>query len=258
MTRNGNRSVRLILARVCGIAALAAVAVAVPASAAQAAVTLSKVALSATEVVLNGDAGCGNRTKVSVTVYDPSTDADEVWNVTADVVASNGDIADFLVLNYASRSGNYVTYTDWVFLCGFDGPGRYRVNTEVDWWDDTLSTVRVIENTTSFYLKRPTSLTYNASPEPVKRGTALTHTGRLMFDPYSYGAMYGARGITLKIYFRKYNTSSYVYKGSVVTGSGGYYNRKLTAWDSGVWKVVYAGAAGRQARTMYDAVSVRS
>ena len=62
-----------------------------PASAAQATVTLSKVALSATAVVLNGDAGCGNRTKVSVTVYDPSTAADEVWSVTADVVAPSGD-----------------------------------------------------------------------------------------------------------------------------------------------------------------------
>jgi hypothetical protein len=248
------------LTRRCGTAALAvstATAAALLAAApAQADVSISSVSLSTTTIVLDGDAGCGNRAKVTVKVYDPQPTADEVWGVDADVVAPNGDTVDFLSMSYTSRSGDYATYTDWLYVCGWDTPGSYKLHTTVTWWDDSLVDARTAEKWTSFSVKRPSTLTYNASPEPVKRGSALTHSGQLKLDPYSSGAMYGAKGVTVKFYFRAYNWTNYVYKGSAVTGTGGYYSAKIAAWDSGWWKVVYTGDSWRNGQTKWDEVTV--
>ncbi len=227
------------------------------ASPAQAGVSLSGVSLSTGTAVVNGDAGCGNRTTVTVKVYHPETDLKDVWGVSASVYNPAGDVADFLPLPYARRSGDYVFYTDAVFLCGWEPPGRYRIHTEVDWWDEELGTPRQATADTAFYVKRPTSLTYNASPEPARRGSYLTHSGRLMFDPFAAGAMYGPSGVRLRIAFKKAGTSTFVTKGSVTTGSGGYYLRKLQAWDDGTWRVEFPTNTWRQTRLKYDYVDVR-
>jgi hypothetical protein len=217
-------------------------------------VALSQVTLSTGTVVINGDAGCANRVKVTYKVYDPAPDPDYPVDITAEVVAPNGDASDFLLPAYASRSGDYTYYTDWVFLCGFEPPGRYEIRSEVSWWDRTLNVERVIERTTVFSVKRPTSVTYNAAPEPAKRGSYLTHSGQLKFDPFAPGAMYGAKNITLTIAFKRAGTTSYVNKATVLTGTGGYYSKKLQTWYDGTWRITYPGNTWRQPQVKYDYV----
>ena len=232
------------------VAVTAGLAVAGPASAAE--VSISSVKLSATTVNLDGDAGCGDRSTITLKLYDPARDA----SATADVAfASTGDTADYVLLAQSSQSGDHVTYTGRINLCGFHKPGKYNVLISVEWLDDDFN-FRVEERTLALTVKRPSTLTYNASPEPVKRGKALTHSGQLKRDAYEYGPMYGPKGVTVKFYFRAYSWTNYLYKGSVKTGANGKYSKKITAWDSGWWKAVYEGESWRQGVTKWDEVKV--
>jgi hypothetical protein len=233
----------------CAAAAtvMAVAGLAVAATPAQAAVSIHSVSFSNLAPVLDGDAGCGYRTQLKVTVYDPTGTA----YMTADVAGPTGDTADFLYeTTPAYRNGVWASFLSWVNLCGWNTPGRQRVIISVSDDDFTEATT-----TSYFWLRRPVSLAYNASPEPVRRGSALTHSGRLMFDPYGYGPMFGAAGQPVSIYFRANGASAYVLKGTVTTGSGGYYSRKITATGSGSWKAVYAGDAAHTSQTKRDSVT---
>jgi hypothetical protein len=235
----------------------AATTIVIAASPARADVAIAAITFSTTTVVLDGDAGCGNRTNVTIKIYDPQPSDDELWNVSADVVQPGGDLVDFLAMNYSSRSGDYVYYTDSVFLCGFNKPGSYQVQAKASWWDDSVSDDRLAERTTKFSVVRPTSLTYDATPEPVKKGAKLTQTGQLKFDPVGYGAKYGVKGMTVKFYFKATGSSTWVYKGSAVTGTNGKYSKKITATKTGLWKAVYTGGSTHQSQTKYDTVKVK-
>ncbi|GIF44799.1 hypothetical protein [Actinoplanes xinjiangensis] len=229
---------------------------ALAAAPAQAAPALAGVTLSTGTVVLDGDAGCANRVKVTYKVYDPTAE-ENYADVSADVIGADGDLVDFLYPSQTSRSGDYVYLTDWIFICGgLDGAGRYTIRTELEWYDDDFNS-HVVERVTTFYVKRPTSLTYNATPEPVKRNSALTHGGVLKADPVGYGAKYGLKGAVVKFYFKADGARTYVYKGQATTGTGGRYSRNIKATHSGLWKVVYDGNSFRQPQTAYDAVKVR-
>jgi hypothetical protein len=227
------------------------------ASPARADVSIAGVSISKNTLILDGDAGCGDRIRVTAKVYVPLSSPDEVFSVSADVVRSGGDVVDFLLMNYQSRSGDYVTYADDVFLCGFDAPGTHQVKVEVSWWDDDLSEGREAQRSVYFKLQRPTSLSYNATPEPVRKGAKLTHSGRLLIDPVGWGPKKGVKGVALKFYFKANGAKTYAYKGATVTTSGGKYSKKITATKSGTWKVVYAGSTTRQPQVKYDAVKVR-
>lgn len=231
--------------------------VALAAEPARADVKLSSVTLSTGTVVLDGDAGCANRVKVTFKLYDPQNDTDDVLSLSADVIGPKGDLVDFVYPAQASRSGDYATYTDYIFLCGgLDDPGTYRVHTQLTWWDENLDSY-VVEKFSSFSLKRPTSLTYDASPEPVKKNKALNHRGVLKADPAGYGPKKGLKGAVLKFYFKANGTAKYVYRGQTTTGTGGKYSKNFKATKSGTWKVVYAGSSTRQPQTKYDAVKVK-
>ncbi|MBO3740767.1 hypothetical protein [Actinoplanes flavus] len=251
---------RKSLGRRCAAAALAVftglTTVTLAASPAQAAPAIAGVTLSTGTVVLDGDAGCANRVKVTYKVYNPQAE-DNYISVTADVMGADGDAVDFLWASQASRSGDYAYLTDYVFICGgLDGPGRYTIRTELEWFGDDLVN-HVVERVDTFYVKRPTSLSYDATPEPVKKNSALTHKGVLKTDPVGYGAKYGLKGAVLRFYFKATGAKSYTYKGQTTTGSGGKYSKKFKATKSGTWMVVYSGSSTRQPQTRFDAVKVK-
>ncbi|MEV0896613.1 hypothetical protein [Actinoplanes sp. NPDC049802] len=251
---------RKSFARRCAAAALAVSAglatVALAASPAQAQPRLAGITLSTGSLVLDGDAGCANRVKVTFKVYDPLAE-ENYTDVSADVMGADGDLVDFLWPSQSSRSGDYAYLTDYIFICGsLDGPGRYTIRTELKWSDDDYVN-HVVERVDTFYVKRPTSLTYNATPEPVRKNTALTHSGVLKVDPVKYGPAYGLKGAVLRFYFKANGAKSYTYKGQATTGAGGKYSKKFKATKSGTWKVVYPGSSVRQPQTRYDAVKVK-
>jgi hypothetical protein len=221
---------------------------------AQAAVSVASLSLSPTTAIINGDAGCSYAITVTAKVYDPVADPDQVTDVYATAYDPSGYWVDNIYLRYVSDSGDYLYFNRTLYLCGYDDPGSYKLVTEVNWQDATGADQPAITHTSSFSVKRPTSLTYNASPEPAKKGSYLTHSGRLMFDPYAPGSMYGASGITLTIAFKQAGTASYLTKGTVVTGAGGYYSKKLQTWADGTWRITYPGTSARQSQVKTDYV----
>jgi hypothetical protein len=249
---------RITSARVFGALAVTAAALVVSPTPAQAASTawINTATVSPSTQAINGDSGCADKVKISVNVYDPDKEFGS-GDLTADVFDPSGSESDFVTFYQDSRSGNYFNAHGWFFYCaGFENPGKYHAKIALDWYDDDLNAHESVRDR-YFTIQRPTSLTYNASPEPVKKNSSLTNSGVLKFDPYSYGSMYGASGAKVSFYFKKNGTSTYVSKGSVTTGSGGKYSKKITATASGTWKAVYAGTSTRQAQTMYDGVSIK-
>jgi hypothetical protein len=228
------------------------------ASPAQAApVELAGVELSTGAVVLDGDAGCGNRVMVTVRLYDPPSD-DVTPDVSADVaLAADNELADFLLPRLVRRVGNWAAYTDWVFLCGWETPGRYRVRTEVTWWSDADGASRLVTHDSYFYLQRPTALGYDVAPEGARRGSYLTHSGRLLVDPFGYGNAYGPSGVRLAVSFRRNGTTDYAVMGYVTTKAGGWYSGRIRAWHDGVWRVTYPASPWRQGQTRFDGINLR-
>jgi hypothetical protein len=110
-----------------------------------------------------------------------------------------------------------------------------------------------------FLLKRNStwqSKSFNASPEPVRKGRAISIKARLLIANWntdSYTA-YGAR--TIAIQFRT-PTGSYSTVKTAKTASTGWLSTTVTAGQTGVWRVVYGGnSAAGSAVAVGDAVTV--
>jgi len=112
-----------------------------------------------------------------------------------------------------------------------------------------------------FSLKRRStwqSKSFNAAPEPVKKGRAISIKARLLianWDTDSYTA-YGAR--TIAIQFRTPNGAYSTVK-TAKTAANGWLSTTVTAKQTGVWRVVYGGnSAAGSAVAVGDAVKVVS
>lgn len=81
---------------------------------------------------------------------------------------------------------------------------------------------------------------FNAAPEPVRKGRALTVQGKL--SRYVGGWKPGSGG-TVKIYFRRAGTSSWVLAGTTRSASTGLFRKSFTAKLDGTWRAVYPGSA---------------
>lgn len=214
--------------------------------------TLSSVALSKTVIVVDGNWGCGDRSAVTVKVNEPANQWSSFTNVSAKVVDQNNNDIDYLLMSFKSKSGDTSTYADNINLCGFDQPGRYNLKTEVSWYDG--SNFRTQQRVSAFYVKRPTSLTYNATPEPVKRGSKLHHTGQLKYDAFGYGDYYGPAGVKLTLQFRPTGSSTFVTKGTITTKAQGKFDSTLVATADGTWRLIFPTNNYRQNQTKEDYV----
>jgi hypothetical protein len=94
-----------------------------------------------------------------------------------------------------------------------------------------------------FTLKRRTawqSGSFNASPEPVAKGSAIRIKGRLIRANWDTQAYAGYSGRTVSIEFRTVD-GSYSRVKTATTGTGGYLSTTVTAVRDGVWRVRYLG-----------------
>ena len=84
------------------------------------------------------------------------------------------------------------------------------------------------------------SATFNASPEPVKKGQPITIKGRLRVVDWDIQHYVAYAHRTLSVQFRP---PSGVYKTvkRTTTSSSGWVNTKVTATATGDWRVVYWG-----------------
>src|SRR5688572_16318479 len=61
---------------------------------------------------------------------------------------------------------------------------------------------------------------------------------------------------TVRFYFRKDGTSSYVYKGSTTASAAGYFKRSFTAVTTGTWSARVDRTPTKTPATVYDHVRV--
>ncbi|GAA1590010.1 hypothetical protein [Actinoplanes couchii] len=168
------------------------------------------------------------------------------------VLGSKAGSGDIVKGKKFTQVGTTSTYKGSLNLCGKDTAGRWTadvygvvVKTGSTEFDSTNTVTK------SIYLKRPSSLTLNAAPEPVVKGKKLTTKGVLKVN----GKVLA--GTTVKIYFQATGASTYTYKGAAKTNAKGVYTKAFTATKSGVWKAVYAGGSARNAASAVDAVKVK-
>ena len=93
----------------------------------------------------------------------------------------------------------------------------------------------------SFRLKRRTTWDkFNASPEPVRKGAAITVQGRLRIADWSNDRYIGYTSRTVAVEFRT-KTGKYSVVKYAKTGSGGYLKTTVKASKDGYWRLRYGG-----------------
>lgn len=95
----------------------------------------------------------------------------------------------------------------------------------------------------AFSLKRRTtwqSGTFNASPEPVRKGRNITIKGRLLVANWTHEKYTPPASRTVSIQFRT-STGSYATVKRATTRSDGWLVTTVTAQRTGYWRVVYSG-----------------
>lgn len=115
-----------------------------------------------------------------------------------------------------------------------------------DW--DTES--RVFAN--GFTLKRNAYWqkgSFNASPEPVKKGKSLTVKGRLKVADWDSDRYVGYGSRTIQIQFRSSTNASWTTMKTTKTSKSGWVNTKVTAKKSGYYRATYGGSSVAGAAT---------
>jgi hypothetical protein len=112
-----------------------------------------------------------------------------------------------------------------------------------------------------FHLKRYGTWgnTFNAGPEPIKKGSSIRFTGELLRANWDQGKYYGYGDGNTEIQFRARDTSTYHTLKTLrtSTSSAGHIDTTLKASRSGTWRVYYTGNAyGSPAYSKTDYVEV--
>jgi hypothetical protein len=88
--------------------------------------------------------------------------------------------------------------------------------------------------------RTPTRIgSFNASPEPVRKGRTITVTGRLQRHTSAWTNLAGQ---SVKISFRADGATTWTYKGTAKTGRTGLFSRAFTASKDGTWRAAFAGS----------------
>ncbi|GAA4240775.1 hypothetical protein GCM10022254_66820 [Actinomadura meridiana] len=121
-----------------------------------------------------------------------------------------------------------------------DHAGKYRIRvvaynksgkalgSREDYWYEKLDTV---------------VQSYNAAPEPVRKGKTLYVSGRLR-RVNNIGTGYTAySGKTMRIYFLPKGSKTWTYMGSTTTNSSGNFRKGFKAKASGTWRAYFPGTS---------------
>ncbi|MCP2338028.1 carboxypeptidase-like regulatory domain-containing protein [Actinomadura rupiterrae] len=116
----------------------------------------------------------------------------------------------------------------WVYYAGGAGTGGTS--------DEAVSTPRIFVDT-----RYKTAISsFNASPEPVKKGRTLTVRGRITKFT---GSWQPGAGAALKIYFKARGASSWKVMGTATADRNGWFGKGFTASVDGTWAAAYAGSS---------------
>jgi hypothetical protein len=246
-----------VLAALLAVAPAAGLLTAAPAQAAPSAAlpTVKSVSTSKTSFVLGSKAGCSKITFTAVLSATMPTANYLFSAVGVDLFAPGKSGDDSYSGTELKRVGSSTTYSGSLNFCGKYTPGAWRAevygaavpNDADDESDIQITNVVKV----GISLKRPSTLAFNASPEPVKKGKKLTAAGTLKVDGKALSKA------TVRIYFKATNAKTYALKGSTTTNSKGAFTKKFTATKSGTWKAVYAGNSTKNTVSTADAVKVK-
>ncbi|MBG0560840.1 hypothetical protein [Actinoplanes aureus] len=237
------------LAALIALAPAAGLLVASPAQAAGTSIKVKSVSVSTSTVVLGAGTGCKKITfKAKLNKAMPKTSS-KLGLVGIDLYGPGNKVVGGAMLK---RVGSTTTYKGGLELCSDGALGKYRAET----YGIILTKDFEITATTNkikkyLFLKRPSKLTLDASPEPVVKGQTLTATGALAIDGK---ALANAK---VKIYFKAKGASSYKFKGTAVTDAAGSYTKQFTATKNGTWKAVFAGSNSRDKAAAVDVIKVK-
>jgi len=107
-------------------------------------------------------------------------------------------------------------------------------------------------------IKKASTLTANATPEPVKKGKTITVTGKLARANWATGKYAGYVSQPAKLQFRKKGSSTYTTLKTVKTNSTGVLKTTTKATVDGYYRYVFAGTSTTAAATAPgDFVDVR-
>ncbi|MEU9913592.1 hypothetical protein [Streptomyces sp. NPDC051001] len=90
-------------------------------------------------------------------------------------------------------------------------------------------------------LQRKSTLTVNASPEPVKKGKTITVTGKLSRANWETNKYAGYASQYVKLQFRKAGTTTYTTVKTIKTSSTGTLSTTVTASADGYYRYSFAG-----------------
>ncbi|MEU8616347.1 calcium-binding protein [Streptomyces sp. NPDC048623] len=107
-------------------------------------------------------------------------------------------------------------------------------------------------------LRRQTALTMDAGPEPVRKGTTLTASGRLTAANWDTNTWTALSGQSVQLQYCTYPCTGYTTVRTVTTNSTGYLKASLTASADGYWRWYYPATTWAQPRiSNADFVDVR-
>ncbi|MFB7245916.1 hypothetical protein CW362_20855 [Streptomyces populi] len=92
-------------------------------------------------------------------------------------------------------------------------------------------------------VQRYSKLTVNASPEPVKKGKTVTVTGTLTRASWDTAKYYGYGTQSVKLQFRKKDSSTYTTLKTIKTDSAGNLKTTTTATADGYYRYSFAGTS---------------
>ena len=104
---------------------------------------------------------------------------------------------------------------------------------------------------------------FNASPEPVRKGSPVKVSGyltRLVYYASGEAKYIPYAGKRVNVYFKRFDQTTFHYIAPTATTSIGYFTKNIVATVDGCWNVRTADTdyyAGRQARVTGDCVDVR-
>jgi len=253
------KSVRLRALAAAALALASATGLLAAAAPAQAAATstlptLKSVTTNETSFVLPYNGTCKVIIMTATLSAVMPTDGYEFSGVGADLFApgkSGDDTYDGIEFMQVGAADNPV-YRGSLGICGKYPPGAWHAEV----YGAAVPTGATTDVTTNqvrinISLKRPSKLTFNASPEPVKKGKKVTAAGTLKIDGKAYA------NLPVVIYFKASGSKTWTVKGTAKTTSKGAFSRKFVATKSGTWKAAYAGSTTRQAASKADAVAVK-
>ncbi|MFF7447425.1 MULTISPECIES: calcium-binding protein [unclassified Streptomyces] len=184
-------------------------------------------------VTASDDSGIKENTYISA--FGPTPNYDQIWfdedEITcAEVSATTSTCTG--TLTFDPQGGSAIN--------GNTAAATWRISTLVSAHDfDFIHR----DAATTFKVQRASKLTVNASPEPVKKGKAITVTGKLSRANWETGKYAGYTNQSVKLQFRKKGSSTYTTVKTIKSNSTGELKTTVTASTDGYFRYSFAGTA---------------